>query len=189
MSHGKVPGNVYLFCKDLDIKEDVFYKYYGTFEAIDSEIFQSFFDNTVKVLDKSEDFKSFDSRNRLLSFYYTYFEVLKANRSFVTQVLTHKKDVMKSLTVLSGVKKRFQEYLDEIGVEELSSTVSSVQRDRGSCAERAREIRPGQVNRAEGFFLVRCPSRFRAVGPFQALISRWRFRFHDAARGSELAAG
>ena len=126
LTQGKVPGNVYLFCKDLDIKEDVFYKYYGTFEAIDAEIFQSFFVNTVKVLDKSEDFKSFDSRNRLLSFYYTYFEVLKANRSFVSQVLTHRKDVMKSLSVLSGLKRSLQEYLDEIELIERNQGVRSI---------------------------------------------------------------
>jgi hypothetical protein len=111
LNFGQAPSNVYTFCKDLKIKEDQFYNEYGSFEAIDSEIFKAFFNNTIDVLEKSPDYKDFDSQNKLLSFYYTFFEVLKANRSYVTATLENKKDMLKSLGILASLRHSFKEYL------------------------------------------------------------------------------
>lgn len=111
LNHGEAPKNVFVFCKELKIKEDQFYAEFGSFETIDAEIFNSFFNHTIEVLEKSPDYAEFDSQNKLLSFYYTFFEVLKANRSYVTSILANKKDVLKSMGLLTSLRTHFKSYL------------------------------------------------------------------------------
>lgn len=114
LNYGEAPVNVYVFCKELKLKEDQFYAEFGSFEAIEADIFNSFFDNTIAVLDKSAEYKEFDGQNKLLSFYYTFFEVLKANRSYVTSVLESQKDVLKSISILASLRHKFKDYLGDL---------------------------------------------------------------------------
>ncbi|MEQ9581889.1 MAG: TetR family transcriptional regulator C-terminal domain-containing protein, partial [Arenibacter sp.] len=79
----------------------------------------AFFKNTITVLEKSEDYKSFDARNKLLSFYFTFFENLTANRSYVIYALDRHKNGLKGLTVLSDFKRSFTSYIEELDIETL----------------------------------------------------------------------
>jgi len=74
-------------------------------------IFEAFFTNSIHILEKSEDYSKFDTRNKLLSFYYTFFENLTANRSYVKHVLDKYKKDLKGLSVLSGLKSHFSKYI------------------------------------------------------------------------------
>ena len=127
LNHGQAPDNVYIFCKDLKIKEDQFYTEFGSFEAIDTEIFNSFFNNTIEVLEKSPDYKDFDARDKLLSFYYTFFEVLKANRSYVSSVLQNKKDILKSLGLLASLRTNFKEYLGQLDLNKVDLKIEKLE--------------------------------------------------------------
>ncbi len=80
LEHGEAPKSVYQFAKVNNFEEKDFYQFFGSFEAIDNHVFKAFFDQTIDLLDKSEEYASFDARNKLLSFYFTYFELLTANR-------------------------------------------------------------------------------------------------------------
>jgi len=117
LENGSRPKSVYSFAQELGIKESAFYDQFGSFEAIEKRIFKAFFDNTKMLLDKNKEFQSFDAQNKLLSFYFTFFEVLKANRSYVVYALEQEKNKLKVLSVLSELKKSFQIFIDEIGIE------------------------------------------------------------------------
>ena len=114
LNYGSAPSNVYIFTKEMKIKEDQFYTEFGSFEAIDAEIFKSFFNNTIEVLEKSPDYKEFDDQNKLLSFYYTFFEVLKANRSYVSSILENRQDMLKSINILGSLRHSFKDFLSEL---------------------------------------------------------------------------
>ena len=107
------PSSVYSFAKENKFEEAVFYNFFGSFEAVEKSIFKTFFDNTITVLEKSEDYETFDARNKLLSFYYTFFENLTANRSYVVATLDSNKMDLKKLTVLSNLKTSFTNYIRE----------------------------------------------------------------------------
>lgn len=119
LEHDQNPKTVFAFAKMNNFEEAKFYEYYASFNAIEKGIFESFFENSVLVLDKSEDYKIFDARNKLLSFYYTYFENLTANRSYVKHVLDKYKGDLKSLQVLSGLKHHFTLYISDLGIQML----------------------------------------------------------------------
>ncbi|MBT8245151.1 MAG: TetR/AcrR family transcriptional regulator [Winogradskyella sp.] len=116
LMHDHEPKSVYAFAKDNNFEESKFYEFFGSFEALEQSIFKVFFDNTHATLEKSEDYKTFDAKNKLLSFYFTFFENLTANRSYVVHSLKGNKNSMKSLKTLSHLKKSFNNYIEHLGI-------------------------------------------------------------------------
>lgn len=117
LEHNHQPKSVYAFAKENNFDEAIFYRHYGSFQALEEGIFKAFFDNTHAVLEKSEDYNSFDARNKLLTFYYTFFENLTANRSYVVYALEGNKNQLKKLKTLAALKKSFSDYIDDLGIE------------------------------------------------------------------------
>jgi len=117
LTHNHKPSSVYAFAKDHNFEEQKFYEYFSSFEILEQSIFKIFFDNTLAVLEKSEDYQSFDARNKLLSFYYTFFEILTANRSYVVHALNTNKNQLKSLKTLSHLKKSFTNYIHHLDIK------------------------------------------------------------------------
>lgn len=110
------PSSVFSFAKENNFNESDFYAHFASFEALERGIFKAFFDNTISVLDASEEYQKFDARNKLLTFYFTFFENLTANRSYVTYALEKKKD-LRSLKVLTELRKSFIHYVDHLPIE------------------------------------------------------------------------
>jgi hypothetical protein len=119
LTKGQQPESVYKFSKDLQIEESTFYRFYNSFEQIEKEIFTLFFKNSLELLEKSIDFKDFDARNKLLSFYYTFVEILTANRSYVIFALNNDKNKLKSLKKLTGLKFFFNEFIKGLAIEKI----------------------------------------------------------------------
>lgn len=117
LTHNHKPNSVYAFAKDNNFEEQKFYEYFSSFEILEQSIFKIFFDHTLAVLEKSEDYQSFDARNQLLSFYFTFFEILTANRSYVVQALGSDKNQLKSLKTLSHLKKSFTNYIEHLDIK------------------------------------------------------------------------
>lgn len=114
--HNENPKSVYSFAKENNFDESKFYEHFGNFESLEQAIFKAFFDNTITVLDKNEDYNSFDARNQMLSFYFTFFEMLTANRSYVVYALENKKQ-LKSLKSLVKLKHAFTDFVDTLDIE------------------------------------------------------------------------
>ncbi|TBM98508.1 TetR/AcrR family transcriptional regulator [Hyunsoonleella flava] len=119
LEYDENPKTVFAFAKMNNFDEAKFYEHFSSFEAIEKGIFEAFFTNSINALEKSEDYKIFDARNKLLSFYYTFFENLTANRSYVKHVLDKYKNDLKGLQMLSGLKKHFVHYVSELGIQML----------------------------------------------------------------------
>ncbi|MFD0990944.1 TetR family transcriptional regulator C-terminal domain-containing protein [Mariniflexile jejuense] len=117
LEHNENPNSVYAFAKTNNFEEAKFYEYFGSFEAIEKSIFNAFFNNSISALTNSDDYQSFDARNKLLSFYFTFFENLTANRSYVVYALHKHKNSMKGLALLSELRKSFTTYISNLGIE------------------------------------------------------------------------
>jgi hypothetical protein len=83
LHHGKRPASVFKFCTDLGIKEDAFYDHFGSFEGLEKHIWKGFIDTTTGRLKADKEYATFSAREKILAFYYTFFEELKSARSFV----------------------------------------------------------------------------------------------------------
>lgn len=121
LKHNETPKSVHNFSKSYDFDEAKFYEHYGSFKAIEKHVFMAFFMNTKNVLDKSEEYKMFDARNQLLSFYFTFFENLTANRSYVLFALNKEKNSLKNISTLSELRKLFTGYVNELDIETIDA--------------------------------------------------------------------
>ncbi|WP_445738000.1 TetR family transcriptional regulator C-terminal domain-containing protein [Mariniflexile sp.] len=119
LEHSAQPKSVYSFSKANNFEEAKFYEFFGSFKALEKHILKAFFDNTMAVLHKSDEFQSFDARNKLLSFYFTFFENLTANRSYVVYALNQHKNSLKNVSLLSGLKKSFTHFISLLDIETL----------------------------------------------------------------------
>lgn len=128
LEHNTHPKSVYMFAKVNNFEDSLFYTHFGSFEAIEKHIFKTFFNNTIIVLEKNEDYNMHDSRNKLLAFYFNFFENLTANRSYVIYALNKHKKSLKNLAVLSELKHHFSNYIDQLGIETLDSKQAHIEK-------------------------------------------------------------
>ncbi|WP_138434188.1 TetR family transcriptional regulator C-terminal domain-containing protein [Winogradskyella algicola] len=117
LTHNQQPKSVYVFAKDNNFEEQQFYQFFSSFDVLEQSIFKIFFDNAITVLEKSDDYASFDARNKLLSFYFTFFEILTANRSYVAYALGEHKNSLKTLRTLAPLKQRFTNYIELLDIK------------------------------------------------------------------------
>ncbi|MDT8414891.1 MAG: TetR family transcriptional regulator C-terminal domain-containing protein [Flavobacteriaceae bacterium] len=118
LEESEKPTSVYKFCKTHKIEEQQFYAYFGSFEALEKSIWELFFDNTMSLAEKNPDYTAFTSKEKLLTFFYTFFELLTANRSYVLFVLENEKENIKSLMQLSGLRKRVVSFAEALVIDD-----------------------------------------------------------------------
>lgn len=111
---GERPASVYRFCLDLELPEDDFYSYFGSFQGVERVIWADFADRTIKRLRNDKPFQEFNSQERVLAFYYTLMEEFRAGRSFIVHQLNHhnKLDIIPDF--IKDFKRIFEGFLAEI---------------------------------------------------------------------------
>ena len=114
LENNKTPESVYNFAKVNHFDESQFYRFFGSFEALDSAVYESFFNNTTKTLKKSKEYKNYDAMNQLLSFYFTFFGNLTANRSYVSKSLQAEMTGLSKMKKLKPLRKKFLDFVDEL---------------------------------------------------------------------------
>jgi hypothetical protein len=114
LEKGERPKSVFHFVKEKDFSEAEFYTFFGTLESLEKEIFKLFVVNTIDLLHKNTEYQEYDMKNKMLSFYFTFFEILTANRSYVLQALKNDVNPIKNLTQLAFLRERFKDYVAEI---------------------------------------------------------------------------
>lgn len=112
------PDDISDFCKQTKIKESDFLDYFSSFKKVEKAIFKELFLNSMDVLNESEEFSTFDNKNKLISFYFTFFENLTLNREFVVISLKGCKNQLQSFSTLSSLKKSFTAFVEELKLSE-----------------------------------------------------------------------
>lgn len=80
---GETPVTVYAFCEQLGKEEAEFYQHYGSFRAIEKDLWNEMFRKVESILNQDENYTHYSSYEKWLSFMYTFVEILKENRSYV----------------------------------------------------------------------------------------------------------
>ena len=110
LNEERIPTSVFKFCKDNNFTDAEFYSCFGSFEGVQLEIWNSFYKQTVDLANKDVSYTSFSNREKMLTFYYTFFEILTLNRSYVLFALKENRDVLKSLRQLKGLRIHVKEF-------------------------------------------------------------------------------
>ncbi|MEO1049159.1 MAG: TetR family transcriptional regulator C-terminal domain-containing protein [Bacteroidota bacterium] len=117
LTHGKEPNSVFIFAKEQKMKEEQFYDYFNSFSALEKGIWSSFFEETKAGLEADETYHDYSVREKLLAFYYTWIEVLKANRSYVKHSFHKVKKLERPPSFLKDFKDEFIAYTKELIME------------------------------------------------------------------------
>jgi hypothetical protein len=105
------PKNVFSFCKEHKIDETEFYTFFGSIDALKQEIWVKFFENALVTIESEEAFEGYSDKNKLLTLYFTLFEILTLNRSYVLFSLKENKEGLKNLKSLKQFRNHFKDFI------------------------------------------------------------------------------
>lgn len=105
------PKNVFLFCKENAIAESDFYIHFGSLKALKETIWVQMFDHAVAAMQNDAAYASYSQRNKLLTLYFTFFEILTLNRSYVLFQLEGQQQALKNVSSLKALRNRFKDFV------------------------------------------------------------------------------
>lgn len=111
LENNEPPKNIYLFCKQNNIEEAEFYSFFGSFDAVKQAIWVKFFENATEAIAKEPTYHSFTNKNKLLTLYFTLFEILTLNRSYILYSLKDNKEGLKNLRDLTLFRNHFKDFI------------------------------------------------------------------------------
>ncbi|WP_295767807.1 TetR family transcriptional regulator C-terminal domain-containing protein [uncultured Mucilaginibacter sp.] len=114
LTEGREPKSVYLFAKNNDMSEEEFYRFFGSFEAVEQSIWADFARKTITEIKTQEIWPQYSAREKALSFFYSFFELLKSSRSFAVYSIRKHPRGLSSPRVLDTFKNLFEGFADEI---------------------------------------------------------------------------
>lgn len=114
LKHGERPPSVYKFTQDLGMKEADFYNHFGSFDGLERNIWKRFVDRTLERLKSDQTYDAFSIREKVLAFYYTFFEDLRADRSFVLLQLDRQPKLEIVPEFLKDFKAAFETYVENL---------------------------------------------------------------------------
>ena len=121
LTNGEPPKSVYNFAKKIKITEADFYKIYGSFEAIEKAVWEDLTIATIITIKEQEVWPQYTSREKMLSFFYSYMELLKTKRSFIIYTLKKHPTKITTPNVLSGARSVFESFAEDVINEGLGS--------------------------------------------------------------------
>ena len=121
LTEGKQPTSVYLFAKQNGMQEEEFYRFFGSFDAIEQNIWNGFAEKTIEEIKAQEIWLQYSAREKGLSFFYSFFELLKNSRSFVVYSLKKQSKGFTTPKLFQHLKTTFEIFCDGIINEGIES--------------------------------------------------------------------
>jgi hypothetical protein len=82
VTKGRRPKSIAKFCMKQDLSEKDFYVAYASFEQLEEDTWVQLLHQTLNTLAQDETYKTYSVREKLLSFYFTFFQEAQAQRSY-----------------------------------------------------------------------------------------------------------
>ncbi len=122
LTEGHEPESVYKFASKNEITETEFYNFFGSFEGLEKSIWADFTERTILEIKTQEVWGQYTAREKALSFFYSFFELLKSNRSFVMYSYKKIPRGLNSPRVFEGMKNIFESFAQQILNEGIESS-------------------------------------------------------------------
>ncbi len=117
LENGHAPASIFKFVKELKLTEDVFYDHFNSFENIERTVWKDLFTDTIDSIQSEEVWDEYSVREKMLAFYFTMVEKMKANRSFILQTVPKSKKPDMNPYYLDLIKDPFKEFTNELLLE------------------------------------------------------------------------
>lgn len=113
LQENQEPKNVYVFCQKHNIEESEFYSFFGSLDSLKQSIWLKFFENTTQTIIQDSKFSEYSNKNKLLTLYFTFFEVLTLNRTYILFYFKDKKEGLSNLSNLKSLRTEFKKFIEE----------------------------------------------------------------------------
>lgn len=119
LTTGQTPASVFVFAKNLDMTEAEFYEQYNSFEQLESDVWFGFFEEARLQTEAEPTYAQYSVREKLLAFYYTWIEVLKANRSYIliTAGKIRGRGLRRASVSLEKFRRAFENFITDLLLE------------------------------------------------------------------------
>tara|TARA_B100001093_G_scaffold223682_1_gene214362 strand:- start:56309 stop:56953 length:645 start_codon:yes stop_codon:yes gene_type:complete len=115
LEHGKPPPSVYAFAKELGIEERELFEHFGSFESLESSLWEETVRETIESVRSGEDWAGLNAHQCLLTFLYAYCDRILDQRSFfLARFPRWKRSSGQPPEGLCGMRTAFTELADEI---------------------------------------------------------------------------
>ena len=121
LTEGEQPKSVYVFAQKNKMPEEEFYRFFGSFDAIEQNIWTGFAVKTIAEIKTQEVWMQYTSREKVLSFFYSFFELLKGSRSFVVYSVKKQPKTFSTAQIFQGIKDLVERFCNDIIVEGIAS--------------------------------------------------------------------
>lgn len=177
------PPSVLLFAKSIKLKEADFYKEYGSWETLEADLFLGFMTDSIEALQGSKEFELFSSRERMISFFYTWVGKMQEHRSFIRFV--HEQDPLPCIgqNYLKNAKSSFISFSRKVIKEGIEKDEIA---DRWLVTRSYRNILWGQANAVFNFWLGDGSANFERT---DAYIEKSGNFFFDLVQPNALDSG
>ena len=106
------PKNVFSFCKKHAIEESIFYTYFGSTKALKQRIWIKFSENVNTVIENNTEFEHYSDKDKLLTYFFSLFEVFTLNRSYILYTLEAESNALKNCLQLKDFRKSFKHFIE-----------------------------------------------------------------------------
>ena len=120
-THDKQPPSVIDFADSLKIKEGTFYRHFSSFNQLEKDIWANIFRNTLRQLEKDEEYLSFSVGEKFLAFFYTWTGMLKDYRSFVVYSMKEEGLLEVYPACMEDFRKEFEKYAGRLVSEGINT--------------------------------------------------------------------
>ena len=121
VEHKERPASISAFIDQLKYKETTFFKYFKSFRDLEKIFWKILFDDVVEKIENQEVYQSYSVNEKLLAFYFTWIEELKAYRNYA--VFVSKKERIYELypSDFEFFKNAFQQFTGALVQEGIST--------------------------------------------------------------------
>jgi hypothetical protein len=112
------PKSVAHFCKKMGLSEKSFYKRFDDISELRNSIFSRFHYHTLKALHDSEDYDGLQTKDQVMVYYFSFFEILKLNEEYVHYALRKSKHKLNACHQLKEYRKDFINFIGEKKIRE-----------------------------------------------------------------------
>lgn len=110
---GRTPESIPRFCRDLEISERDFFSQFASFEAVEKAFWQELILDVIQRVESSEEFGTFDARQRLLTFLFAFNEKSLDVRTLMLMRFQNL-DIWKKPSWSLGLEESYKEFVKRI---------------------------------------------------------------------------
>lgn len=111
--NGQPPVSIYRFTKDLGLSEKDFFQEFPSLESVESVWWSALIDRVVQAVESGAEWGSFTARQRLLTFFFAWFEEALSVRSLIIQRFKPL-GILKNDHALKGFNHSFRDFARKV---------------------------------------------------------------------------